>query len=94
VHLVDFSETTLNDAGVRIYGPAGLSFEVGALEGRGTIAGKPVRCETAEFQVRGHITYTPDETDYHDVLALCQRFGIQMPDIFETLGFHRPEPSP
>jgi lincosamide nucleotidyltransferase A/C/D/E len=68
-----------------MYGPAGLSFEVGALEGRGTIAGKPVRCETAEFQVRGHITYTPDETDYHDVRALCQRFGIQMPDIFSRL---------
>jgi len=93
VHLVDFSETTVNDAGVQMYGHAGLPFEVGSLEGRGTIAGKPVKCETAEFQIRGHTTYTPDETDYRDVLALCQAFGIEIPRIFENLGFHQPEPN-
>jgi lincosamide nucleotidyltransferase A/C/D/E len=71
VHLVDFSESVVGTAGARIYGPAGLPFEVGSLEGRGTIANKPVKCETAEFQVRGHTTYTPDEADYRDVLALC-----------------------
>lgn len=87
VHLVDFSETLITEAGVRVYGPSGLPFEVGSLDGRGTIAGKPVKCETAEFQVRGHTRYTPDQTDYRDVLALCQAFDIEVPDVFEQLGF-------
>jgi len=93
VHLVDFSETIVDGAGAAIYGPAGLPFEVGSLEGRGIIADKPVKCETAEFQVRGHTTYTPDETDYRDVLALCRAFDIELPPIFGTLGLHQPEPT-
>ena len=88
-HLVDFSETLTTETGVRLYGPAGLPFEVGSLEGRGTIAGKPVRCETAEFQVRGHTRYAPDEADYRDVRALCQAFDLEIPPVFEQLGFHR-----
>jgi len=86
-HLVDFSETLISGTGVRTYGPAGLPFEVGSLEGRGTIAEKSVKCETAEFQVRGHTRYTPDETDYRDVLALCRAFDIEVPPVFEQLGF-------
>lgn len=93
VHLVDFSETIFDGAGVAVYGPAGLPFEVGSLEGRGVIADKPVKCETAEFQVRGHTTYAPDETDYRDVLALCRAFDIELPPIFGTLGFHQFEPT-
>jgi lincosamide nucleotidyltransferase A/C/D/E len=89
VHLVDFSETTVTDSGVSMYGPAGLPFEVGSLEGRGTIADKSVRCETADFQVRGHTGYTTDENDYRDVLALCQVFDIEIPPVFLELGFHR-----
>lgn len=88
-HLVDFSETLIAGAGVSVYGPAGLPFEVGSLDGRGTIANEPVKCETAEFQVRGHTRYTPDETDYRDVLALCRAFHLDVPPVFEQLGFHR-----
>src|SRR4029077_18618598 len=87
VHLVDFNAMSVTESGVRTYGPAGLPFEVGSLEGRGTIAGKAVSCETAEFQVRGHSGYTPDENDYRDVLALCRAFGIEIPPLFERLGF-------
>jgi lincosamide nucleotidyltransferase A/C/D/E len=89
VHLVDFSETLVTATGFRTYGPGGLPFELGSLEGRGSIAGKAVKCETAEFQVRGHTRYTPDESDYRDVLALCRAFDIEIPPVFEKLGFHR-----
>jgi lincosamide nucleotidyltransferase A/C/D/E len=89
VHLVDFSTTTVDASGVSMYGPAGLPFEVGSLEGRGTIAGKSIRCETADFQVRGHAGYTPDENDCRDVLALCQAFDIEIPSVFRELGFHQ-----
>ena len=87
VHLVDFSETRQDDQGARIYGPAGLPFEVGSLEGRGKIAGRNVRCETADFQVQGHTRYTPDAQDYQDVLALCRAFSIEMPELFKSIGF-------
>jgi len=89
VHLVDFSETAVNESGVSMYGPAGLPFEVGSLEGRGTVAAKSVRCETADFQVRGHTGYTPDENDYRDVLALCQAFDIEVPAVFKAPGFEQ-----
>jgi len=87
VHLVDFGETMVTDKGVRIYGPRGLPFEVGSLQGSGDISGKRVKCETAEFQVRGHTRYQPDEQDYQDVLALCKAFSIQMPDLLRSRGF-------
>ena len=93
VHLVDFSQTLIDGNGISMYGPAGLPFEVGSLDGRGTIANKAVKCETAEFQVRGHTTYAPDETDYRDVLALCQAFDLEIPAVFEKLGFHHAEPT-
>src|SRR5436309_1144421 len=89
VHLVDLDETIGDKHGKAICGRRGLAFDVGSLEGSGTIEGKRVRRETAEFQVHGHSTYIPDEKDYRDVLALCKRFGIAVPQIFIDLGFHR-----
>lgn len=87
VHLVDFSETGQSADGAQIYGPAGLPFGVGSLEGRGEISGRHVKCETAHFQVRGRTNYAPDERDYRDVLALCRAFSIEMPEIFRSMGF-------
>ena len=87
VHLVDFSETRLDGSGIDIYGSAGLPFEVGSLEGSGQIAGRKVKCETAEFQVRGHTRYTLDEQDYKDTLALCRTISIEVPELFRSMGF-------
>lgn len=87
VHLVDFSETRRDSSGIDIYGSAGLPFEVGSLEGSGQILGRKVKCETADFQVRGHTRYTPDEQDYKDVLALCRTFSIEVPELFKSMGF-------
>lgn len=89
VHLVDLSRTIKAGSGLRMYGPDGLPFEVGSLDGLGSIEGRPVKCETAESQVQGHIGYEPDEGDYQDVLALCQAFGLELPKIFEDRGFDR-----
>ncbi|TMK81174.1 MAG: hypothetical protein E6G47_04315 [Actinobacteria bacterium] len=79
VHLVDFSTETLDEQGRAVYGARGLPFGVGSLDGRGTIEGRSVRCETPESQVRGHTGYDLDEEDYRDVAALCHRFGIPVP---------------
>jgi lincosamide nucleotidyltransferase A/C/D/E len=58
---------------------AGDVFPDSALQGGGTIAGVPVRCDAPEWSVRWHTGYQPRETDRHDVLALCHRFDIMPP---------------
>jgi len=45
----------------------------------GYVAGRTLRCLTPQVQVRCHCGYEPDENDYHDVLLLCVRFGIEPP---------------
>jgi lincosamide nucleotidyltransferase A/C/D/E len=88
VHLVDFSQTADGADNVKYYGPNGLPFPVGSLEGRGHIGQRSVKCETAEFQVQGHTGYCVDEDDYRDVLALCNHFDIRLPEVFVREGFH------
>lgn len=70
------------------YGSAlgGETLPDAALEGRGTIAGRAVRCDAAEWSVRWHTGYPPREVDRHDVAALCARFGIAVPPGLETLS--------
>ena len=55
------------------YTPEGLA-------GTGTVACVTLPCLTAAFQLRVHQGYAPDATDRHDVLALCQRFGLEAPE--------------
>lgn len=57
------------------YPPEGLA-------GTGTIAGRPVRCLTAELQLRCHLGYEPDADDARDVRLLCARFGLALPASF------------
>jgi lincosamide nucleotidyltransferase A/C/D/E len=60
----------LNDQ-VWIYPAAGFA-------GTGTVDGQPVRCLTAELQVRCHTGYQLREVDIHDMQALHHRFGVQL----------------
>jgi lincosamide nucleotidyltransferase A/C/D/E len=83
VHLVDRDVVVTDANGVQVYGPNGLEYEVGSLGGGGTIAGRRVACCTAAFQVRSHTAYEPDADDAHDVLALCERFDISVPEMYE-----------
>ena len=53
-----------------------------ALTGRGTIAGTPVRCESAQWSLRWHTGYPARPVDHHDVPLLCQRFGLALPPGF------------
>lgn len=50
-------------------------------EGRGTIAGLPVKCLSATTQVHCHAHgYEPSEKDIHDMELLRERFGVKLPD--------------
>jgi len=41
---------------------------------------RPVACITPEWLVRFHTGYAVDATDWADVSALCERFGLAVPD--------------
>lgn len=64
--------------------PDGPSFEYTAagLAGQGVIAGRAVRCLSAELQLLTHQAYEPDDNDRHDVRLLCARFGFALPDAY------------
>ena len=78
---VDFHVIVLDAHGRGIYGPVenGNSYPAEALRGKGRIDGRAVECITPEWLVRFHTGYPVDETDWADVSALCERFGIPVP---------------
>jgi lincosamide nucleotidyltransferase A/C/D/E len=86
-HEVDFHVIELDDRGRGIYGPPenGDFYPAAALTGEGTICGRRVACMTPEYLVASHSGYELDETDRLDVLRLCERFGIAVPDAVRAL---------
>jgi len=83
-HQVDFHVIELDQHGRGVYGPLekGESYPAEALSGTGTIDGRLVACITPEWLVRFHTGYMVDATDWADVSALCERFGLEIPDDF------------
>jgi hypothetical protein len=83
IHLVDFEGRS---RGGEYYGSEGILYHVGSLEGTGRIAGREVRCPLPEFLVRWHTGYEHDEDDARDVFALCEHFGIDVPEQYGKSG--------
>jgi lincosamide nucleotidyltransferase A/C/D/E len=77
---IDVHSYTLDDAGVNVHGVAYISEH---LTGKGSIHGYPVRCISPEWLVKFHTGYDLDENDFRDVRALCERFGIPLPDEYQ-----------
>jgi lincosamide nucleotidyltransferase A/C/D/E len=75
-HEVDVHSYTFDAEGRNIYG---TPYPAESLTGHGSIGGYPVKCVSPEWMVKFHTGYPLDETDYRDVLALCRRFGIELP---------------
>jgi len=84
VHFVDFSVTRPGPSGWMVYGD--ISYDVGAFEGEGTIAGRRVACTTVVSQVRSHSGYAIDADDVRDMLALQRRFGVDLPAEYTRPG--------
>lgn len=74
---VDVHSYTLDEAGNNVHGVAYVGEH---LMGNGSNLGQPVRCISAEWLVKFHTGYELDRNDYHDVRALCEHFGIVLPD--------------
>lgn len=79
-HEIDFHSYTFDEHGKLVFG---LDYPPDSLTGTGSIQGYPVKCITPEWMVKFHSGYELDEDDYHDVAALCERFGIALPSEFE-----------
>jgi lincosamide nucleotidyltransferase A/C/D/E len=76
---LDVHSYVLDDAGDNVYG---VSYGREHLTGSGSIDGYPVRCISPEWLVKFHSGYELDKKDFHDVRALCERFGIPLPEEF------------
>ena len=81
-HVVDFHSFTFDESGNHIFG---VEYPVESLTGTGSIAGRPVQCISAEWMVKFHTGYELDENDLHDVQALHERFGVQIPSDYDEL---------
>jgi lincosamide nucleotidyltransferase A/C/D/E len=82
-HQVDFHTFVLDDAGNVV---EGLKYPKGSLTGVGRIKGIEVRTIDPEHLVRFHSGYEVKEKDYRDVKALCEKFGLRLPDEYLRFG--------
>ena len=81
---VDFHVIVIDENGNGLYGPSekGEMYPAEALGGTGSIAGRSVRCISPQWSVRFHSGYKLMEKDFRDVSALCEKFGIELPEVF------------
>lgn len=85
-HEVDFHLIDLAEDGVGIYGPPEIDFRFPAnsLTAVTELCGRQVRAIPPHWLVEFHTGYEPDDDDRADVLALCERFGIDVPPVYRT----------
>ena len=88
---IDVHVIVLDVQGNGIYGPPekGEMYPAASLTGMGTIEGHTVRCISAEWAVKFHSGYELEDKDFRDVSALCKKFGIALPKIYERFQKHR-----
>jgi len=81
---LDVHVIVVDDKGNGLYGPAqnGQMYPAASLTGTGSICAQAVRCISPEWAVKFHSGYQLQEKDFRDVSALCEKFGIQLPEAF------------
>lgn len=87
-HELDVHAVVFDDKRNGLYGPIEkrIMYPAGSLTGTGTIDGLSVRCISPEHMVKFPTGYKLRESDYKDVAALCERFGIEMPEEYTKLN--------
>jgi lincosamide nucleotidyltransferase A/C/D/E len=82
---IDVHVIVLDDQGDGIYGPPekGEKYPAASLTGTGNIDGQAVRCISSEWMVKFHFGYDLKDKDFRDVSALCNKFGIELPTVYE-----------
>ena len=81
-HEIDVHVIVLDHQGNGIYGPPekGEMYPAAALTGRGIINGRQVQCISPEWTIKFHSGYELKEKDFKDVSALCEKFGMALPE--------------
>ena len=77
---IDFHVIELTEEGGAIYGPGEIDWVITESELRavGFIGGREVRCLSVDYQVRSHAGYTLQDTDFADMRALQEKFGVKL----------------
>jgi hypothetical protein len=75
---VDVHTVRFDEEGNGLYGPNGLMYPAGSLDGIATVRGIRVRCKTAEAQMADRAGYERRAGDHHDVRLLHERLGIPL----------------
>ncbi len=81
-HEIDFTVIEFDDAGNGIYGPVenGEMNPADSFKGEGTINGQSVRCVSPAYAVQFRTGYELRDIDRQDVTALCDKFGLPLPE--------------
>lgn len=84
-NLVDVHAFYFDKNGKGIYGNRGETYPPECLKGVGKINGQEVKCITAEQLVKfiSPWLYKRREKDLKDVAALCEKFGIDLPQEYQ-----------
>ncbi|OGE35276.1 tRNA nucleotidyltransferase [Candidatus Daviesbacteria bacterium RIFCSPLOWO2_02_FULL_40_8] len=84
-HEIDVHVLVLDEKGNGVYGPPedGQIYPASSLAGEGRIDGIEVNCISAEDMVKFHSGYELNEKDYKDISALCEKFGIPLPEEYK-----------
>ena len=80
-HEIDFHVIVFDSDGNAIYGPPenGEMYPADSLLGNGKINRHSVKCISPEQMIRFHTGYKLRDTDFKDISALCEKFGIDLP---------------
>lgn len=80
-HEVDIHAIVFDESGNGLYGPVekGVMFPAASLTGTGKLNGYSVRCISPEYVVKFHSGYELKEKDFKDVIAICEKFKIELP---------------
>jgi lincosamide nucleotidyltransferase A/C/D/E len=81
---LDVHVVVVDEEGNGLYGPPqnGEMYPATSLTGTGSVCAQAVRCISPEWAVKFHCGYQLKEKDFQDVSALCEKFGIQLPERF------------
>jgi len=80
-HLIDIHSCTFNENHKNVYG---VDYIWESLQGTGKINNVEVRCIPPNWLVDFHTGYELDQNDFHDVRLLCEKYGIAMPNGYES----------
>ena len=78
--MLDFHVIERTEEGGAVYGPGEIDWVISGseLNAIGYIRSREVRCLSVDYQVRSHAGYTLQDTDFADMRALQEKFGVEL----------------